>query len=91
MPRGRKPQEVVEYRAAHVRLGKAREHTCVDCEGPASEWSLNHDADALVSNDKYTMGKEYSLNPEDYSPRCRSCHRKYDGIIPVWVTRRNAA
>jgi len=28
----------------------------------------------------HDKGKLFSLDPEDYAPRCRSCHNRYDGI-----------
>ena len=44
--------------------GKASNYTCVDCDKQARDWS---NVDHL-----------YSLNPDDYLSRCRSCHEKYD-------------
>jgi len=91
---GRKPQprrkplwEVVGYRAAHVRVekarGKARLYFCVDCSERAQEWSLGKDAEnVLISSADNSAGKAYSLDVEDYEPRCMSCHRKHDGIMP---------
>jgi hypothetical protein len=55
--------------ALHLRLkrlrGKAKEYGCVDCDGPALEWSQIHDTSGL---DLW----------EHYEPRCRSCHINYD-------------
>lgn len=52
--------------------GKASEYKCVGdgtntCDRQAREWS---NKDHL-----------YSLNPNDYQPRCYSCHKKYDIIL----------
>lgn len=57
------------YDTRHDRLrrarGKARVHACVDCGGPADEWSQVHGTDGL--------------NVEtDYVPRCKKDHHAYD-------------
>src|SRR5262249_32001674 len=41
-----------------------KDHQCVDCRGPARDWSLIHGRDG---ND-----------PADFEPRCRKCHIAYD-------------
>lgn len=60
-----------KYRAVHARIvnerGRADEHTCVDCHGPARDWS-------------YKRRKGYSTNIADYEPRCTKCHRAYDRL-----------
>lgn len=75
-------REVVGYEAMHYRLrvdrGKASEFPCVECQSPAMEWSLNHDAETLVSVKGGRIGSLYSLNIMDYSPRCKKCHDTYD-------------
>lgn len=58
------------YSARHRRVeaarGKASNHPCVDnCGKQAQDWTQIHG----------TTG----LEPEHYEPRCRSCHRQYDG------------
>ena len=57
------------YIARHARMrkirGRARDLPCVDCGGPAREWSQRRDTDGL--------------DPFDYDPRCPPCHRAYDG------------
>jgi hypothetical protein len=57
------------YAAAHWRVKQARglasEHECVDCEGPATDWS-------------YVHPEGFSLDASDYTPRCRRCHLIYD-------------
>lgn len=72
-------KKVVSYYGAHVRLrkerGKARDHRCVDCKGPADEWSLTDRSNVLVDA---RDGSTYSLKLDDYDPRCRSCHRSRD-------------
>src|SRR5689334_18351390 len=71
------------YLSAHkapVNLwGKASEHLCIDCGGQAQQWSYQH-----TSNDEKfcpLTGFVYSENPEDYAPRCVSCHRKFDYMM----------
>ena len=62
----RKP--IAGYRARHDRTerarGKARDQLCVDCAGPAADWSQIHG----------TSGQD----PAHYQPRCRACHLTFD-------------
>lgn len=74
----------VSYRSAHLRLrrerGRAAEMDCVDCAGPAAEWSLPRDATPSMWGD-VGDGKvvcRYSPDPAVYEPRCVRCHRRYD-------------
>lgn len=64
--------------AIHRRIvkerGRAREHACVDCGEPAWHWSYNH----TDPNEKTDDQGPYGLTPEHYSPRCVSCHKKFD-------------
>lgn len=57
-----------EYQHVHYLVrkhrGKAASFMCTDCEDCASEWSL-------------TLGGS-PMDVDDYEPRCRSCHAKYD-------------
>ena len=51
--------------------GKASNYKCVgdginQCEKQARDWS--------------NIDHKYSLNPDDYQPRCRKCHKKHDLI-----------
>jgi len=56
-------------KAMHVRIvkksGKAKDYKCVDCGEQAEDWSN-------INNHIYTD------KIEDYLPRCKKCHRKYD-------------
>ena len=56
--------------ALHQRLrshrGSASRHVCVDCGKPALDWSQTHGTTGLDLDN-------------DYNPRCRSCHTRYDG------------
>lgn len=68
----------ISYGSAHCRVrsdrGPASDHACVDCQGPARQWSYAHgDPDELVEN-----GLRYSVRPEHYEPRCISCHMLLD-------------
>lgn len=58
----------IEYDRRHRRLvrsvGRADQHSCVDCGRKAIDWSQVHG----------TNGEQ----DDHYEPRCRSCHRKYD-------------
>ena len=70
--------DAIGYGAAHDRLkaarGKASCHDCVDCAGPARDWSLVRGA--VVVTDP--TGRRYSLRLGDYEPRCVGCHARYD-------------
>lgn len=75
----RDPEAWVSYISAHRRVemkrGKAREYECVDCGGPAEQWSYTGHAE-----NEFTQGNlHYSGDPADYAPRCRHCHAVYDG------------
>lgn len=73
----------VGYTQVHRRLrtmrGPASSHVCVSCGGWAADWSYNHTGtDERISVDGPSRGYAYTTNPDDYSPRCRSCHRIFD-------------
>lgn len=77
--RGRGKKEMIGYRAAHLRVeavkGKAKTHSCVDCGGQARDWSLDPNAVHTYEDGD----KVWSMNIEDYAPRCIPCHRDLDG------------
>jgi hypothetical protein len=59
------------YDVWHHRVKKARGpasgYACVDCGKPARDWSTaNPSSDDIAAR---------------FQPRCRSCHRCYDGIV----------
>lgn len=68
------------YSAAHLRVaalrGSAREHACIDCGSPAHDWSFNNGRRTDLRDPE--TGCAYSNDPNDYDPRCRSCHRRFD-------------
>jgi hypothetical protein len=71
------------YDTMHKRVklayGPARIHTCVDCGGPATDWSYNHNGEielVQLIKEKYLF--RYGTSIDDYSPRCKSCHKIFD-------------
>lgn len=78
--------ESVTYNAVHWRLiahrGPARDHACVDCGGPAAEWSYNHSGVAEVAGLATRRGGlvrvTYSTDLDQYVSRCSRCHRHFD-------------
>ena len=69
--RGRGEQTEVGYSGRHQQVyrarGKAGGHPCIDgCGRPAEDWSQVHGTDGLDLD-------------EHWQPRCRRCHRAYDG------------
>jgi len=73
-----------DYRNLHSRLktarGKAVSYLCVDCGGPAREWSYNHSGiDEFVTiRDHGRAALRYSTDLWQYDPRCRKCHLTFD-------------
>ena len=63
--------ESPSYDVWHNRVKKARgpasDHRCADCGGRAEDWSTADPG----SNDVWTR----------FQPRCRKCHRRYDGAV----------
>lgn len=53
------------HRLVKEARGKAADQICIDCGEPAQEWSQRHDTDGS--------------SIEDFDPRCKRCHREYDG------------
>lgn len=70
------------YQRAHNRVRAARgyadSHACVDCGGKAEDWSLRHDA--AMKTEGIVGGRiaAWSESVDDYAPRCRLCHARYD-------------
>lgn len=81
----------LSYNSAHMRTkklrGSASSFKCVGCDSRAQDWSLNdlENPNHLEGPNPGTPGMllRYSLDPMDYVPRCRKCHRNYDkGVRP---------
>jgi len=75
--------DVPTFASVHKKLGRtrgaARNFSCADCGGRAVEWSYNHrDPDEITGRIGASVVL-YSLDLANYDPRCRSCHRKFDG------------
>jgi hypothetical protein len=76
----------VSYAGRHMRLraafGSASSHSCVVCDRPAADWSLNAGVpiERLRGDDAGPcQGLPFSLEDADYSARCSACHAKLDG------------
>jgi hypothetical protein len=71
-----KSLEGAEYSRAHYlvrcKFGRAKDYQCTDCDKPAHDWSWEHDTDPWDVN--------------NYWPRCKSCHTKYD-MTPEWAAK----
>lgn len=67
------------YSTLHLRvrkhLGKASRHNCVDCNKSAAHWSYNNSGVREIVSDN---GRRYSLDIDQYEPRCVSCHSLFD-------------
>jgi hypothetical protein len=73
------------YQVLHLRIGSARgpasSYECVDCGGPAREWSYNHSGIGQYqawsqATDQYLPA---SNDIYQYDPRCTRCHKIFDG------------
>ena len=67
----------IQHRAAHERVkarrGKASQHACADCGGPAQHWSYDH-----LDPDEIRTDRPFSADPAHYEPRCVPCHKRFD-------------
>ena len=77
-----------DYTSVHIALsrkrGKASARDCVDCHRPARDWSYDHKDPNEI---RCETGEFYSLNPDHYEARCRSCHLKFDKEHRISVAR----
>ncbi|HEY6314658.1 MAG TPA: DUF2116 family Zn-ribbon domain-containing protein [Streptosporangiaceae bacterium] len=61
------PSYAVWHKRVTKALGPARGYACVDCGGRAEDWStVNPSSDDVRVR---------------FQPRCRKCHRRYDGAV----------
>ena len=78
---------IPRYAAAHDRLravrGKASSYQCAWCASRADEWAFTGDRSVALWEMKLVRGKHwnlpYSLDLDEYTALCRSCHRSHDG------------
>jgi hypothetical protein len=89
----RKPAE--NHQQMHKRLvrdrGPAKSHPCVDCGGPAKDWS--HDCltwENTTQEIRNRHGKRlvFSTDPAAYHARCQPCHSHLDAKPPPWDLHR---
>lgn len=57
-------------------FGRAAEHLCSSCLGPALDWAYLHDPYCVEIIDE--QGRKYTEDLSGYTPMCRSCHRSWD-------------
>lgn len=78
---------VTTYGGLHKRIVRSRGRAadygpCVDCGGPAKEWSYDHTdpAEVLLPAASTRPAELYpcSLNVMHYEPRCHTCHTRFD-------------
>ena len=56
--------------------GRAATHVCVDCGGPACDWSYDHQDPTELCDHR----GPYSTDLDHYQARCRTCHRALDMV-----------
>lgn len=74
------------YITVHQRIydkrGKASTYSCVDCSGPALDWSYNHSGIEEITRAETRGSKTFRLtfstDISQYEPRCRRCHYAFD-------------
>jgi NAD-dependent SIR2 family protein deacetylase len=65
--RAESPSYDVWHNRVRKARGPARDYKCVDCGGQAEDWST---ADPFSDDVRVR-----------FQPRCRKCHRRYDGAV----------
>ena len=83
------PRDISSYQSAHARVsrrrGRASNYRCVDCAGPAREWSYQGGSSLERVGPNYMRDRvgecAYSPDPMDYAPRCIRCHRAHDRSV----------
>lgn len=76
----------VSYESAHRRIitehGKAAQHLCIECLGPAHEWAYIYGDPREMSGIRVIRGRGlaavWSGDPAYYQPMCRPCHKRFD-------------
>lgn len=80
------------YTEHHTMLralrGKASEHPCHDCGGPARDWSYDRrdPAEVIEWQAGEVAWRVWSRDVDRYVPRCRPCHWRHDN--PTGAVRR---
>lgn len=81
-PRPARRSEIVGYTGMHTRLnrdrGPASALVCVDCGGPASQWSYDGLDEDETTEEVRGYVVAFSLDIDHYAPRCAPCHHAYD-------------
>jgi hypothetical protein len=74
----------ITYSGIHLRLyrerGEAKQFNC-DCGAQAEEWSYDYDKQSVnerVGSHGIADDLKYSLDINDYTPRCKTCHSIFD-------------
>jgi hypothetical protein len=89
-PHALRGREWATYHQMHRRiqkaLGKASQQSCVDCGGQAREWSYNgsgvKETKGFGTGVSANILMTYSLDINQYDPRCRKCHFAFDkGVL----------
>lgn len=70
--------DAASYENVHLRVkaarGRAADHSCVECSGPAAHWAYDH-ADP---DERRDATGPYSLDVSRYQPMCVLCHKRMD-------------
>lgn len=70
------------YDAIHLRLrarrGPATQSSCIDCGGPADQWSYTKDCPNEKREERQGRVHAYSTDLNRYVARCFSCHTLFD-------------
>jgi len=86
-----KSDYVKAHRQVAASRGRADDHMCVACYGPAHQWAYKY----TDPNPMFSGGTVYSHDPSHYQPMCRSCHiafdREKDPRLEQVVRQRSAA
>lgn len=64
----------VNYHTIHARMGNASEQRC-GCGEQARDWAYQYTCPEPLYSPE---GWPYSLDPADYLPMCRRCHKRLD-------------
>ena len=79
---GRNRMAVPSYAGMHKRIfydrGRAADYTCVECTQPAEEWSYDGGCPDELTEKVRGVMLAYSVDQDQYSPRCKKCHRRKD-------------